>query len=552
MGKGAVMLDGPLSSALWLADDDLPIRDITVGALVREAAARWPEGTALIEGKSDGTTGRRWTHAELLADCERLAGALLTRFEPGERIAIWAPNAPEWVLIEYAAALAGLTLVTVNPGYVARELDYVLRQSRAAGLFLVAEHRGNPMARTAEEVAADLPGLREICDIEDGAALFRGAGDAPPLPRVDPGDAAQIQYTSGTTGFPKGVVLSHRALANNASHYYAVVGLHEGAVTLAMTPLFHTTGCSMAVLGAIQLGSPLVLLRQFDPDAALDLIEAERVEMFLGVPTMLVAMCAAQKARPRDVSSVQAIAVGGSMVAPELVREVTQLFGARFHTAYGQTECSPLITMTRPDDAFDDVCNTIGQAMPRTDLGIFAATGDAVLPCGEVGEIRVRSYALMTGYNDDPEATAKAIDGEGWLHTGDLGTMDERGFVRITGRLKEMIIRGGENLFPAEIENVLLEHPDVAEAAVVGVPDPLMGEAVAAFVRLAPGASLDAAALKAHCRTRMAAQKTPAHWVAVEAWPMTGSGKIQKFALREQWEREQALAQSPARSSVVE
>jgi fatty-acyl-CoA synthase len=542
------MLDAPLDRALWTARDDLPIRDVSIGELLREAAARWAGSTALIEGKADGTTGRRWTHAELLADCERLASALLTRFEPGERIAIWASNTPEWVLLEYASALAGLTLVTVNPGYVARELDFVLRQSNAAGLFLVAEHRGNPMARIAAEVAVTIPGLREICDIEDEPALFRTAGDPLPLPQVRPGDPAQIQYTSGTTGFPKGVVLSHKGLANNARHYYAVVGLREGAVTLAMTPLFHTTGCSMAVLGAIQLGSPLVLVRQFDPDAALDLIEAERVEMFLGVPTMLVAMCAAQKVRPRDVSRVQAIAVGGSMVAPELVREVTSLFGARFHTAYGQTEASPLITMTRPGDAFEDVCNTIGQAMPCIDLGIFEANGGGVLPCGEIGEIRARSYALMNGYNDDPEATAKTIDAEGWLHTGDLGTMDDRGFVKITGRLKEMIIRGGENLFPAEIENVLLEHPDVAEAAVVGVPCPLMGEAVAAFVRLAPGASLDPAALKAHCRERMAAQKTPAHWVAVEAWPMTGSGKIQKFALRESWERDQ----SPARSSVVE
>ena len=536
------MTDGPLERALYPARHDLEVREDTVGHLIRDAAARWPDRAALIEGRADGTSGRRWTHASLFADCERIARALLTRFSPGERIAIWAPNVPEWVLIEYAAALAGLTLVTVNPGYVARELDYVLRQSRAAGLFLVAEHRGNPMARTAAEVAAKLPGLREICDIEDEAALFRCVGEPPELPAVQPNDPAQIQYTSGTTGFPKGVVLSHRNLANNARHYYAVVGLHEGAVTLAMTPLFHTTGCSLAVLGAIQLGSSMVLLHQFDPNAALDLIERERVEMFLGVPTMLIAMCAAQKAKPRDVGSVRAIAVGGAMVAPELVREVTELFGARFHTAYGQTESSPLLTMTRPGDRFEDVCTTIGQPMPCTDVAIFAPDGTDVLPCGEVGEIRARSYALMIGYNDDPEATARTIDADGWLRTGDLGTMDERGFVAITGRVKEMIIRGGENLFPAEIENVLLEHPEVAEAAVVGVPDPLLGEAVAAFVRLAPGATLDPAALRAHCRARMAAQKCPAHWIAVDGWPMTGSGKIQKFALREQWEAERQVA----------
>ena len=529
------MLHGRLSQALYSAQDEFPIRDVTVGQLLREAAGRWPDRTALIEGDADGSSGRRWTHEQLWETGERLASALAKRFRPGERIAIWAPNAPEWVWIEYAAALAGLTLVTVNPGYVARELDYVLRQSGAAGLFLTKEHRGNPMAAIAAAVASGIPDLRSIVDIEDEEALFEGADPAVALPTVKPGDPAQIQYTSGTTGFPKGVVLSHRSLANNARHYYAVLKVPEGAVSMAMTPLFHTTGCSMAVLGAIQIGSPLVLLRQFDPDAALDLIERERVVVTLGVPTMLIAMLAAQRARPRDVSSLRTVACGGAMVAPELVREIKSLFGVDFHIAYGQTESSPLLTIIRPDDSFEDGTTTIGRPMPATDLGIFDPKGTRIRPCGEVGEIRARSYAVMIGYHGDPDATTKAVDGEGWLRTGDLGTMDDRGFVRITGRVRDMIIRGGENLFPAEIENVLLEHPAVAEVAVVGVPDELYGEGVAAFIRLAPGAELDAAALKGHCRERMAAQKTPAHWIAVEAWPMTGSGKIQKFALREQW-----------------
>jgi fatty-acyl-CoA synthase len=210
-------------------------------------------------------------------------------------------------------------------------------------------------------------------------------------------------------------------------------------------------------------------------------------------------------------------------------------FGCGFYTVYGQTETSPLLTQTRPKDPFDDVCFTVGQPVPHTEISIRDPTTNVIVPVDTVGEICARAYSVMLGYNDDPEATAKTIDAEGWLHTGDLGMMDARGFVKITGRVKEMIIRGGENLFPAEIENILLEHPDVAEVAVVGVPDERMGEAVAAFVRVAPGGNLDPSALIAHCRANIAAQKTPTHWIEVSEWPLTGSGKIQKFALRDQW-----------------
>ena len=523
-----------LTNSYFPAQHDQDLRETTVGGVLREAAARWPETEGLIE--ADGpATGRRWTYAQMLAEAERLAGALLTRFQPGEKIAVWAPNAPEWVLLEYALALAGLTLVTVNPGYQARELAYVLRQSQAAGLFLVREHRGNPMGEIAAGVAADLPDLREITDIEDPAALFREAGPVPSLPAVDANDPAQIQYTSGTTGFPKGVMLSHRNLTNNARHYYACAGIGEGATTLTMMPLFHTAGCSMAVLGAAQAGGRQVLLRQFDPGAALDLIEAEQVMGLMGVPTMLIGLLEAQKARPRRVDSVKAAISGGAMVPPELIRAITGTFGCTFMIVYGQTECSPLISMGRPEDGFEDVCETIGQPMPQTELAIMATDGGGPVQVGEQGEICARSYALMIGYNDDPDATARTIDVEGWLRTGDLGTMDARGYVRITGRVKEMIIRGGENLFPAEIENVLLEHPAVAEVAVVGVPDARLGEAVADFVRPTAGGEFDPEALKAHCRALVAAQKCPAHWIEVSDWPLTGSGKIQKFVLRDRW-----------------
>jgi fatty-acyl-CoA synthase len=283
----------------------------------------------------------------------------------------------------------------------------------------------------------------------------------------------------------------------------------------------------------------MVLHRQFDPGGALDLIESEGIAQLLGVPTMLIAAIEAQKAKPRNVSSLAVAGSGGSMVPPELVRAVTDTFGCGFFTVYGQTESSPLLTIVGPNDDFDDICNTVGPAVDQTELAIMATDGSGPVPIGTVGEICARGYALMTGYNDNPEASAKTIDSQGWLHTGDLGSMDARGFVKITGRVKEMIIRGGENLFPAEIENVLLEHPDVAEIAVVGVPDARFGEAVAAFIRPAPGARFDADTLKAYCRTQIAAQKTPSHWIEVSEWPLTGSGKIQKFALREKWVAEQ-------------
>ena len=517
------------------AQADAPLHDSTVGSVLREAAAIAPASTALVEADGDGVLRRSWTYGELLADSERLAQALLTRFEPGERIAVWAPNVPEWVIAEFGLALVGLVLVTVNPGYQPRELRYVLEQSRAVGLFLIGEYRGNPMARIAAEVAADIPAIREVVDLEDHAALFRVAGPVPPLPIVNPRDAVQIQYTSGTTGFPKGVVLHHHGITNNARLGFARMGMPRGATTLAIMPLFHTGGCGMAVLGAVQFGCRMILMRQFDPQQANALIESEGVIGMMGVPTMLIGMLEADVHTPRNFSKVEMAGSGGSMVPPELIRRVMDRLGCKFYIVYGQTETSPLLTQTRPEDSFDDQCHTVGQAMPHTELSIRDPATGAVLPVDTVGEICARGYSLMLGYNDDPEATARTIDTDGWLHTGDLGTIDCRGFLRITGRVKEMIIRGGENLFPAEIENVLLEHPDVAEVAVVGVPDEKFGEAVAAFVRLAEGASLDPGALIAHCRTNMAAQKTPRHWIAVNVWPLTGSGKIQKFALRDQW-----------------
>jgi fatty-acyl-CoA synthase len=511
-----------------------PLVDLTVGGVLRQTAARTPDAIALVETNAQGELGRRWTFAELLADSERLAHAVLTRYRPGERVAVWAPNVPEWVIAEFGLALAGVVLVTVNPGYRPRELKYVLEQSGAVGLFLVPEYRGNPMAKIAAEVVAELPAIREVVDMGDHDALFREAGPRMPLPDVQPRDPAQIQYTSGTTGFPKGVVLHHHGIVNNPKHIHQRMGVTAGQTTLQLTPMFHTSGC-VCVIANVLSGVQTIMVLIFDPAKVNALIETQRVGFLFGVPTMLIAMLEADKVQPRDLSSVDMIIAGGAMVPPELVRQVQERFGCDFLIVYGQTETSPVLTITAPDDSFADRCETVGQALPHTELSIRDTATNAVVPVGAVGEICARAYSVMLGYHDDPEATARTIDADGWLHTGDLGTMDARGYVRVTGRVKEMIIRGGENLFPAEIENILLEHISVAEVAVVGVPDPKFGEAVAAFVRVAAGARLDPPTLIAHCRANIAAQKTPTHWIEVSEWPMTGSGKIQKFALRDQW-----------------
>ena len=527
------MYNVALSNSYFPAQQDSPVLETTVGGVLRDQADRNPDRSALVEVGLTGATGRSWSYQALFDEAERLARALLTRFEPGERICIWAPNTPEWVIIEYAAALAGLTLVTANPAYQERELRYVLEQSGAVALFMVGEHRGNPMSAIAARVTPMVAAIREVVDLDDRLALLAGEGLGPKLPIVSPDDPVQIQYTSGTTGFPKGVVLRHRGLTNSARLFAARAGFEEGGTTLNFMPLFHTAGCGMMALGSAQFGSRMVLARLFDPSPLLDIIEQERVTCTVGVPTMLIGLLEAQAARPRDVSSVKMIVSGGAMVPPELVQRVRNAFGCGFQIVFAQTESSPVLTQTGPDDSIEDLCETVGQALPQTEIAIRDPNTNEVVPIGAIGEICARSYGVMIGYNDDPDATAKAIDSDGWLHTGDLGTMDERGYLKVTGRVKDMIIRGGENLFPVEIENVLLEHPDVAEVAVVGIPDERWGETVACFVRLAHGAELDRGALIAHCRQRISPQKTPAHWIAISEWPLTGSGKIQKFVLRE-------------------
>ena len=522
-----------LTDSLVPPQDDDIIKETTVGGLLREVAGEHPDAPALVEVDMEGQTGRTWTYGELLIDSERLALALSTRFAPGERITVWAPNTPEWLLMEYACALAGITLVTANPAYQAQELRYVLEQSGSAGLFSVESYRGNPMADIAAEACEGLSAIRESVDLDDPDALYHHGARPPALPVVTPDDAAQIQYTSGTTGFPKGAVLHHRGLTNNARLIFKRARIRQGSVWANFMPMFHTSGCGIAALGCLQTVSRMLIIKVFDPAAILRLIESQQVCALTGVPTMLVAMLEVFEHEPHDVSSLEIAISGGSMVSPELVRRVRETFDCEFETVYGQTEVSPVVTQHHADDALDDICNTVGQPMPQTGISIRSVADNQVVPIDTVGEICVKGYCNMIGYHGNEKATAETIDADGWLHTGDLGAMDSRGYVRITGRVKEMIIRGGENLFPAEIENVLLEHPDVAEVAVVGLPDAKWGEIVACFIRPEAGQAVDPPELRSHCREHLAPQKTPVLWFNVDAFPLTGSGKIQKFALRD-------------------
>ena len=521
-----------LSESYWPADTNVTIRDTTVGDVLREAAADSPNLTGLVAG-SPGDD-RRWTFSEMLTEAERIAYALLAKFEPGERVAIWAPNLPEWILVEYGAALAGVVLVTVNPAYQPKELQYVLEQSGASGILLLPEYRGNQMLASLSTIRSELPNLGEVILFTEWDE-FLASGEETTLPEVRPEDPAQIQYTSGTTGFPKGALLHHRGLTNNAATFAALQQLGPQDVYVNPMPMFHTGGCVLGALGTLAARTTHVPVLAFDPCFVLELIERERGTFLLGVPTMLIAMMEHPDMATRDLSSLRGSVSGGSLVPAELVRRIESTLGVQFCIVYGTTECSPLVSQTRLDDSTDDKANTIGCAIPQVEIKIAdTSSGETVSP-NTVGELCVRGYLVMTEYYDMPEATAEAIDSDGWYHTGDLASMDERGYCRIEGRLKDMIIRGGENIYPREIEDVLFAHPDVAEVAVVGIPDERWGEQVAAFIRPAAGAAIDQTVLFSYVREHLAPYKTPRVWVTVDAFPLTASGKIQKFVLRDRY-----------------
>jgi fatty-acyl-CoA synthase len=524
----------PLTMSHAVGPLEPEVRDVTLGDLLTWAAETTPDRLALICGTPDPTQRRQWTYAELYSASVRTAHALLRRFEPGERVAVWAPNIPEWIMMEFGAALAGLVLVTVNPGFRKHEAEHVLRQSRAAGIVVYPEFRGNPMLAIVEELQPRCPELREVIRFDEWSSFLESGGDpGRALPTVDPGDPAMIQYTSGTTGLPKGALLHHRAVVNNSAHTLDLMEVPDGAVLLTAMPMFHAGGCLLCVVGAVSRRGTQVLVESFDPALVLELIETYRCDQMSTVPTMLISMLEHPNFAATDLSSLKYLSSGASTVPAPLVTAFQERLGATFTILFGQTECSPMATMTNPADSIVDKAETIGRPMPHTEVKIVDPVTRETVPIGAVGELCTRGYHVMLGYFENPAATAAAVDADGWLHTGDLCSMDERGYCRIEGRLKDMIIRGGENIYPRELEELLFAHPKVGEVAVIGIPDAKWGEEVAAFIRPISGERVDKAELFAYVREHLARYKTPSHWFEVDVFPMTGSGKIQKYKLRQ-------------------
>lgn len=526
--------DAVLARSYWPASEDQAVHDVSIGDLLREAAATVPDRIALVDAVANPDSRRSWTYAEFLTDATRAAQALLARFSPGDRVAIWAPNSADWIILQQGISLAGMIMVASNPAYRSRELEYVLRHSGAVGLFYADSYRDFDLSTVVDEIRPRLPELRETVPFSQWQTFLDSAVDVE-LPKVAPTDPIQVQYTSGTTGFPKGARLHHKGLANAARFVSERAGMGDGGVNVNSMPMYHIGGGSVTSLGTLAKRGTFVIVPQFDPALMLETLQTYRGTHTLLVPTMLIALLDHPDREKYDLSSLQAIMSGAATVPASLVRRTTETLGCRTTILFGQTEMHGVIAQTRVTDSPEDQSETVGQPLPHLEVKIADEVTGEVRPIGEPGEICCRGYQNMIEYHEMPEETQTTIDAEGWLHMGDWGSMDERGFIKITGRLKDMIIRGGVNIYPREIEEFLMTHPAIAEVSVVGVPDEKWGEQLAAVIRLAPGAAEPAVEeMRAFCRAEMSAHKTPAYWSFVGELPMTPTGKVKKYVLREQ------------------
>src|ERR687890_834273 len=532
------------------------IEGLTVGGLLDLVAERRPEDDALVYVDRD----LRYSYADFNEVVERCARALMALgLEKGDHVAVWGQNVPEWVTLQFATGKMAAVLVTINPAYKANELKYVLEQSDAAALFFTRGVKGTDFVEILQEAAPDLteveegelsveglPHLKHIVligeDAEDSPGImgyeefFEGAEKVSEeelrerQASLDADEVINMQYTSGTTGFPKGVQLTHANIVKNAFYIGECMELGPGDRVCIPVPFFHCFGCVLGTLNTVTHEGTMVPVETFDAEAVLEAVDQEGCTALLGVPTMFIAELDHPDFEQYDTSSLRTGIMAGSPCPMEVMKKVVDVMGASEITiAYGQTESSPVITQTRTEDPLELRVSSVGRKLPDVEVRILGVEDDEDCGPGEQGELLTRGYHVMRGYYKMDEKTGEVLDDEGWLHTGDLAIMDEDGYVRITGRAKDMIIRGGENIYPREIEEFLYTHPDVSDVQVYGVPDEKYGEKVAAAVKLRQGSELTAERAKDYCRQNIARFKVPESVDFVEGYPMTASGKIQKY-----------------------
>jgi len=495
------------------------------------------------EALVDRAAGRRWTYAELAADVDALALGLLSRgIGKGDRVGIWAPNCAEWTLTQYATAKIGAILVNINPAYRTRELEFVVNQSGTRLLVAAKKVKTSDYAGMIAEVRPRCPRLTDVVllgspqwqsMLEDGRRLDRRALDRIELDIDDP---INVQYTSGTTGFPKGATLSHHNILNNGFFVGELCNYTEADRICIPVPFYHCFGMVMGNLAATSHGACMVIPSPtFDPVATLEAVQAEHCTSLYGVPTMFIAELAAPGFSDYDLSSLRTGIMAGSPCPVEVMKQVIERMSmTEVGICYGMTETSPVSTQTRADDSVDRRVSTVGRVGPHLEVKVIDPATGRTVPRGTPGELCTRGYSVMLGYWEQPGKTAEAVDSAHWMHTGDLAVMDDEGYLAITGRIKDMVIRGGENVYPREIEEFLYTHPDILDAQVIGVPDARYGEELMAWVRLRPGAAtLTAESLREFCRGQLARYKIPRYVHIVDDFPMTVTGKVRKVEMRE-------------------
>ncbi|GAA5122417.1 AMP-binding protein [Alloalcanivorax gelatiniphagus] len=501
--------------------------ETSIGDALRETAAQIPDGIALVVAYD----GRRLTWAELLDQAERGAWTLAARFPEGSHVAVWSSNRMEVELLQLAAAMAGVTVVMVNPALTRHEARFILEQSGSVAVFVDPTFDGGRLSRDSDVLRADIETLAEVFSLDDWLDLIATSAEHA-LPEMTPDAVAQIQYTSGTTGRPKGAMLTHRASLTNANATSERSGVVAGDVLLNPLPMFHIGSSTLCVFAAIVRHATHVLMSRFDAETVLDLVEAEGVNHLFVVPTMLHRLL--DKADTgRDLSSLKSVYCGAANLPPSELESARRMFGCDLSNGYGMTEAHGAVTQTASSDGQLEQDETVGRPMPLTELRIVDPTTGAVVPVGVDGEIQIRGYQTTPGYFAAPEATAQAFAEDGWFRSGDIGTLDTGGYVRVKSRLKDVVIRGGENVYPAEVENVLTEFPGVVGVQVFGLPDPKFGEKVAAAVLLDPSSTVDLGAVVSWARERLAAYKVPDTWFEVGEFPMTSTNKVRKSDLRQ-------------------